>query len=210
MDWGRASDSDRDRVAPATLGGLALLCIAAMVGLAACGVRANTPIGTSLEASNHGMPADRLDWDESGIPLNEAIRRSGLAVTLPDDTLLGQPEKVVVDETSADASGRMGIMIRYSGGVKLKVGPSETDLAVLAGRPGAAPFRDGRARPFSEGQVKGLPALLLKEGTQTVRANAESEVPARIIWNMNGCTYQLESAEPRVTLDTLVRIASSF
>ncbi|MHB8706854.1 MAG: hypothetical protein ACYC77_10105 [Coriobacteriia bacterium] len=155
------------------------------------------------------MPADRLDWDEVGLPLEEAIVKSGLAVTLPDSAAIGKPTKVVLDETSGGSDGQTGLMILYSSGVKLKIAPAETDLRAVAGRTGAATFTDGRKTPFSEALVNGRPAVLLKEGAQR-GTHGITPVTALIIWNMDGCTYRLESASVDVTLESLIAMAEAF
>lgn len=158
---------------------------------------------------SHGMPADRLDWDEVGLPLDEAIVKSGLKVTLLDSVAIGKPTKVVLDETSGGGGGRTGLMILYSSGVKLKIAPTETDLHAVATRPGASTFTDGRQTPFSEALVNGRPALLLREGAQR-GAHGITPVTALTIWNTDGCTYRLESASSDVTLELLKAMAEAF
>lgn len=157
----------------------------------------------------HGVPADALDWSDDGIPLEEAIEKSGLLAALPPETVAGSPSKVVLDETSRDASGRCGFMILYSSGVKLKMSPGETDLQQQFDRPGADPFVDGRSEAHEIATIEGRPALLLRNGVQR-SARSGSVVRSRVTWNMSGVTYVIEAGSDDTPVESLVRIVESM
>lgn len=157
----------------------------------------------------HGVPADALDWSDDGVPLEEAIARSGLVAVLPPKAVAGSPSKVVLDETSRDASGRGGFMILYSSGIKLKVSPGETDLQQQFDRPGADPFVDGRSEAHEIATIGGRPALLLRNGIQR-SARSDFVVRSRVTWNMSGVTYVIEADSDDTPVESLLRIAESM
>lgn len=153
-----------------------------------------------LPRNIHGASIDRLDMpEEPSLPLDEAIAKSGLGdVSLPDASVLGEPVKVVLNETVRDRSGkgRVGLMILYESGVKLLVSPGALDLQErMDSFEGALPFRDGRSSPYEMQVVADRPALVAAAGVQ-YQGSAEIEVEANLIWNVGDAHYWLKAPRP--------------
>jgi len=159
-------------------------------------------------ARERGVSADALDWSGSGIPIDQAISKSGLRPDFPSRSAVGVPVKIVLDETSSDETGRCGLMVLYDSGIKLKVAPGQTDLRQVCNASGADPFTDGRRRPFELSTVAGGERLILRAGTQRTTRGL-SRVQSRITWNRGGITYVLEAPDG-VSVDELSKAADSI
>ena len=175
----------------------------------------------------HGTAADRLDNpSESGLTLAEAISRSGLNVSLPDQALTGAIVKVVMNETVTDPAGRnrVGFMVLYETGIKLITAPGPLDLeAENEALRGSLPFQDGRELPYVLESVAGRPTLVGHAGVQ-YQGTATVAVPANLIWNEGDVEYWLKApaptetdastgssgADPEVDIDLLMRVAASM
>lgn len=158
----------------------------------------------------HGSSGDALDLiPGTGLSLEDAVRKTGLQIALPKAAAVGEPVRIALDETGADAAGRPGLMVLYDSGIKLKVAAGELDYDAVLSMP-AAPFTDRRASPFVRQVVAGRSSLVLQGGTQDGGARGALKVLPRIMWNMNGMTYTLEAGSDEVSVGALVSAASSI
>lgn len=165
-------------------------------------VTARAPIAgePTTRSFRHGAVVTALDVDTgTTLSLDEALKQSGLAVSLPDPMVVGKPVKVALNETVEDPEGRKGLMIRYDSGLTLTVDPGETNLRAKQARPaGFVPFRDGRASTFLQVDVVGRPVLVRRPGVQK-NADGDFPMPAMILWNSPGVTYRLTDGTPGVS-----------
>jgi hypothetical protein len=190
----------------------ALGVVAVAVTLLASGSR-EAVVGSApnaQEARNiHGSGGDALDWDTPGITLAEALSQMGGTVALPPASVVGEPQKVVLDETARDETGNPGLLILYSSGIKLMVSPGGTDL----GREAAAdfaPFEDKRAKAFELVVDRGTPRMVTRGGVQVIRGGSRSEVMPRVTWNLDGYTYAAVGTSQDVTIGELMKVANGI
>ncbi len=157
----------------------------------------------------HGSGGDALDWGTPGITLEAALSQMRGTVVLPPASVVGTPEKVVLDETARDAAGYPGVLILYSSGTKLFIAPGEKDLARDAAEP-SAPFEDKRSKAFELVTERGRTLMVMRGGVQVIRAGARAEVMPRIYWNLNGHTYAVIGASRDVTIGDLMTVVNAI
>ena len=151
----------------------------------------------------HGAAIDRLDWEETGIELDDALIRVGQHVALPPASAAGEIEKVVLDETSTDPSGHPGIMILFESGIKLFAAYPPHDMADLGAD--AAPFTDGRTAELELKERAGVEILVCEAGWQ-----GESRVLPRIMWNDANLGYTLIAPSDEMGTEELVGVMESM
>lgn len=168
--------------------------VAVSAAVLGCGSLAGKGGGTgaAVIAPPHGTVVTALDATPgTGMSLEEAVAKTGLTVSLPDQSVVGKPVKVALNETVDDPQHRVGLIVQYESGVILMVDPGETNLNGKLGRPkGSLPFRDGRSSTFAKDAVANRETLVRDSGTQYA-ASGDTPVPAMLLWSMAGATYRL-------------------
>jgi hypothetical protein len=159
------------------------------------------PVASATPTRPHGVSADALAWSGSGIPLDEARKRVGAHVSLPDTATVGDIEKVALDET--DVSGTPGLLVLYGSGIKLMIARNERDMTDLGA--GAAPFTDGRSTAFELREIDGTQVLVGEAGRQ-IDSRGGDFMQSRNTWNQGGMAYSLISPSDDVTVDKLIAV----
>lgn len=193
----------------------ALVCVVAVASILwvlgqKVGERPEQGAPSGRLAAVHGVPADALDWSDSGLPLSKALKESGLSPALPQAEAAGHIVKVALDETGGDGTGRLGLLVLYDSGVKLKIAPGNQDVPgqFIRGR-NASRFRDGREGAFEMATIAGRKTLVLPPGIQTSETG-DYAVPARVSWDSGNLAYTLESSSPTASIDALLRLAAGI
>lgn len=157
----------------------------------------------------HGSGGDALDWAGPGTTMTEALSQMGGTIALPPASVVGLPQKVVLDETARDEAGRPGLLILYDSGIKLMISPGESDLQREASAD-FAPFEDKRTKAFELATDNGRQRMITRGGFQVVRGGSRSEVMPRVTWNLGGYTYAAVGTSQEVSVGGLMKVANSI
>ena len=150
-----------------------------------------------------------MNWttEMPGVSLDEARRKVGVTIRLPDASVAGAIKKVVLDDTASFESGQPGLLILFSSGVTLSIQHRPHDLDDVGSD--FAPFTDGRPSAFETRTVDGVPVLTGEAGTQTT-GHGENTVPSQVMWNEGSIGYGLTGPSADFGVERLVAIMRSF
>ncbi len=163
----------------------------------------------SAAAVVHGKVADALDAaDVHGQSIDFALARLQRKVAMPDLAVVGEVEKVVVDDMDRTDPKDFGLLVRYSSGVKLKVEPGHIDMADALEKTKGATV-DGSAQPYRVEMIAGRTTWVADGGIQKLESGAYQS-PTLLTWNSGSYTYTLEAGSDSVSLEDLKVAAESI
>lgn len=161
--------------------------------------------------NGHFIYSDLLDnKDESGVTIEEALKKVNSDVSLPSSLVVGEIIKVVLSDQNYAETGKWGMGVLYDSGIKLWIQPGEEDLERTINEK-VAPYSDSRENAFVRQNIGGRETLVGKGGFQIID-NENTRVRAHpiLLWNKNGMKYQLRTNSDTVTVGDLKKAAESI
>lgn len=157
----------------------------------------------------HGASVDFTSSSVSGTSMADAMSRMSTKVSLPSTSSVGEPTKVVLDETNRELTGKYGLLVTYASGIRLLVVPGTIDIDRAQEATGWGSFDDGRKELFEVRTIAGRKSIVNPGGIQTTAA--AHRVEPVVTWNSNGMVYTLTSSgSDPVGLSELLSVAQSM